>query len=321
MSGQLAKLAGRRPYLAAQASVDVGNWKSMRRRCDELAALGYIKTRPDDGKADERPDPKDQVVQWEMVQKAIHLKAQGDPLTAITMLEQRLAEVPGDIYARSDTGGAYLQVGETERALTHYQLAIEREPNNESLHMGVAGIFLRQGKTRGSGGDDRPRRLEIEPEAAHAYPDARTDRTAARARGKGHGSSIVRPWKWTLESPGPAAYNAMGMLHLVRGRFDEAREAYRNAIRLDSLNGSAHDGLANILIHEGQLEAAMQELQLALRFDPNQARALATLASLLSQQGRPAAGAEGGRAGLEGGPQVRHAAQQFGPDLPPSGPA
>ncbi len=43
-----------------------------------------------------------------------------------------------------------------------------------------------------------------------------------------------------------SAYNAMGMLHLVRGRFDEAREAYRNAIRLDSLNGSAHDGLANM---------------------------------------------------------------------------
>ena len=84
---------------------------------------------------------------------------------------------------------------------------------------------------------------------------------------------------------GPSAYNSMGMLHLVRGRFDEAREAYRNAIRLDGLNGAAHDGLANILIHEGQLGAAMRELELALRFDPNQTRALATLASLLSQQG------------------------------------
>jgi tetratricopeptide (TPR) repeat protein len=74
-------------------------------------------------------------------------------------------------------------------------------------------------------------------------------------------------------------------VHLVRGRFEEARVAFNDAIRLDSLNGAAHDGLANILIHEGKTEEAMRELQIALRFDPNQQRALATLASLLSQQG------------------------------------
>ena len=86
-------------------------------------------------------------------------------------------------------------------------------------------------------------------------------------------------------SVGPNAYNAIGMLHLIYGRFDEARDAFNDAIRLDSLNGTAHDGLANVLIHQGKTEQAMRELQIALKFDPNQARALATLASLLSQKG------------------------------------
>ena len=65
----------------------------------------------------------------------------------------------------------------------------------------------------------------------------------------------------------------------------EARDEFRNAIEIDSLNGIAHDGLANILMLEGRTEEAMAELQTALRFDPNQPRALASLASLISKQG------------------------------------
>ena len=55
---------------------------------------------------------------------------------------------------------------------------------------------------------------------------------------------------------GASAYNNMGSLHLLRGRPEEAREAYRGALRIDALNGIAHDGLANILILEGKIPSA-----------------------------------------------------------------
>jgi tetratricopeptide (TPR) repeat protein len=126
--------------------------------------------------------------------------------------------------------------------------------------------------------------LEIEPESAQAYL-----MRGQIAINRGQQEEAMRLYKQAAAmdpgSVGPGAYNAMGIVHLVYGRFEEARQAFNDAIRLDSLNGAAHDGLANILIHEGKSEEAMRELQIALRFDPNQKRALATLAALLSQQG------------------------------------
>ena len=284
LSKQLASWLGDDPYLAAEQAVDVGSMEIDDEAMRRLAALGYIKTATeDDIEADQRADPKDQLVHWQQVQKAIHLKAQGQPLTAIAILEQSLAEVPGDVYARSVLAGAYQQLGEMERALVHYERAIEEEPNNETLCLGMASVYMRQREFT-EAEEMVNRALEIQPEAAQAFI-----MRGQLARFRGDEELALALYQQALDmdpgSTGPNAYNSIGMLHLVRGRFDEAREAYRNAIRLDALNGSAHDGLANILIHEGQLEAAMRELELALRFDPNQVRALSTLASLLSQRG------------------------------------
>ena len=283
-SGQMAKWLGDDPYLAGKGGIDVENMEVDDEAMRHLAALGYVKTASDDDVAPEqRLDPKDQVSKWEMVQKAIHTLAEGEPLTAIAMLEHALGESPGDVYARSILANAYQQVGEGERAMTNLQLAIDAEPNNEGLRLSVAGIYLQQRKfEEAEAAIDEA--LEIEPETAQAYL-----LRGQIALYRGLEQEAMRLYKQAAQmdpgSVGPGAHNAMGMLHLIYGRFDEAREAFNNAIRLDSLNGTAHDGLANILIHQGKTEEAMRELQIALKFDPNQARALATLASLLSQKG------------------------------------
>lgn len=284
LRGQLASWLGDDPYLAAMEAVDVGSMELDADAMRGLAALGYVATSSDDKIApDERPDPKDQVVQWEMVQKAIQLESEGDPRSAITMLEQALMESPGDVYSRSILAHAYQEVGETERAMTNLQVAIEAEPNNESLWLTVAGINLQQGKIEEANAaiDEA---LKIEPEAAQAYV-----LKGQIALSQGREQEALRLYKQAAEmdpgTVGPGAHNAIGMLHLFYGRFNEARDAFNNAIRLDSLNGTAHDGLANILILQGKTEQAMRELEIALKFDPNQARALATLASLLSQRG------------------------------------
>ena len=284
LSGQLAEWLGEDPYLAARQAVNVGNMEVDDEAMRRLAALGYIQTSSgQDVEPDERLDPKDQIVQWETVQKAIHLRAQGEPITAIEILEHCLAEVPGDVFARSVLASALQQVGESERAMAHLQQALDREPNNETLYLSMAGIYMGKGDFK-EAESFIDQAQEIEPEAAQAV--VMRGRMALQ---RGREDEAMRFFQEALEmdpgTAGPGAYNAMGMVHLVRGRFDEARQAFQSCIRLDSLNGVAHDGLANILIHEGKPEEAMRELQIALRFDPNQARALATLAFLISQQG------------------------------------
>lgn len=284
LGGQLANWLGDDPYLANKGGIDLGNMEVDDEAMRRLAALGYIKTSSaDDVEMEERLDPKDQIAQWETVQKAIHLKAEGKPLTAITMLERALAESPGDVYARSILAHAYQQVGETERAMTNLQLAIETEPNNEGLWLSIAGIHLKQ-RNIVEAEAAIEEALKIQPETAQAF----LLRGQILLQG-GDPNEALRLYHKALEmdpgTTGPNAYNSIGMVHLVYGRFDEARDAFNNAIRLDSLNATAHDGLANILIHQGRTEQAMRELQIALKFDPNQTRALATLASLLSQKG------------------------------------
>jgi arylsulfatase A-like enzyme/Tfp pilus assembly protein PilF len=281
---QLVNRLGDDPYLAGKRGVDLENMEVDEEAMRKLAALGYVKTSSDDdNEAKQRLDPKDQVLQWEMVQQAIHKKAEGEPLTAIAMLERVLAESPGDVYSRSILANAYEQVGDTERAMTNLQMAIETEANNEGLWLSVAGIHLMERKFKEAEAA-LDKALEIEPESAQAYV-----LRGQIAINRGQEDEAMRLYKQAAEmdpgTTGPGAYNAMGIVHLVYGRFEEARQAFNDAIRLDSLNGAAHDGLANILIHEGKSEEAMRELQIALRFDPNQRRALATLASLLSQQG------------------------------------
>ncbi|MCG8449836.1 MAG: tetratricopeptide repeat protein [Pirellulales bacterium] len=284
LGGILADWLSDDPYLAGKQGIDLGNMEVDDEAMRRLAALGYIRTSSDDATAaEERLDPKDQVEHWESVQKAIQLRAQGEIGTAISMLERALAESPGDVFARSILAGAYHQAGEIERALTHYQIAIENESNNPNLLLSLASVLLKQGKPREAEARIE-QALEMDPEAAEAYM-LRGQIALQRSKPEEALHLYHKALEMDPGTIGPGAYNSIGMLHLIFGRFDEARDAFNNAIRLDSLNGTAHDGLANILIHQGRIEQAMRELQIALRFDPNQARALTTLASLLSQRG------------------------------------
>jgi tetratricopeptide (TPR) repeat protein len=79
---------------------------------------------------------------------------------------------------------------------------------------------------------------------------------------------------------GPAAYNAMGHMHLRRMEYAEAREAFQKSLEIDKLNGGARNGLATILIEEGKLDEAAAELEIAARFLPNNISVLSTLAGL-----------------------------------------
>jgi protein O-GlcNAc transferase len=180
-------------------------------------------------------------------------------------------------------GGTYRQIGEYEKALEHFAQAVEKEPNDETLRLSIAGIYLLQQKVA-EANKLVDQALEIEPECAQAYL-VRGRILATQGKDEESLALCRKAIEMDPGSAGPTAYNQMGFQHLYAGRVDEAREAFENTLRIDALNGSAHDGLANILNLEGKEDAAIAELGVALQYDPNQPRALSTLASLLSQRG------------------------------------
>jgi arylsulfatase A-like enzyme/lipopolysaccharide biosynthesis regulator YciM len=284
LSTKLAEWLGQDPYLAARKAVNLSTLEADKESLRHLAALGYVSTSEvEEEETAQLEDPKDMIAQWEAVQQAINLRAQGDPQAAVAILEPHVAAVPGDVFARTVLGGVYRQLGDEERALAQFQRAEDDEPNDANIPLAIGGTYISQGKYEEAEKKIR-RSLEIDPEQGHAHI-ALGQLALTRGRVKEAIDSYRRAIELDPGSSGADAHNRIGLLHLYGGRLDDAREAFRSAIEIDSLNGEAHDGLANILVLEGRPEAAMAELRIALRFDPNQFRALATLASLVSQQG------------------------------------
>jgi tetratricopeptide (TPR) repeat protein len=284
LSTTLAAWLGQDPYLAARKAVDLSTLEADKESLRHLAALGYVATTElDEGDTAQFADPKDMIAQWEAVQQAINLRAQGDPQGAMAILEPHVAEVPGDVFARTVLGGVYRQLGDDDRALAQFQRAEEDEPNEANIPLAIGSIYIGQGKYDDAEKKIR-RALEIDPQQGQAHIAL-----GQMALNRGRVQQALDSFRQAIDldpgASGADAYNRIGLVHLYMGRPDEARDAFRSAIEIDSLNGEAHDGLANVLMLEGRTEAAMAELQIALRYDPNQTRALATLASLISQQG------------------------------------
>ncbi|MEX0677029.1 MAG: sulfatase-like hydrolase/transferase [Pirellulales bacterium] len=283
LSDRLVKFLGHDPYLAARKAIDLKDLNLDSKTLGHLAELGYVATVRDAEKVGPvLRDPKEMIGHWESVQKAINMQAQGQGKDAIPILEASLAEVPGDVFSRSVLAGAYRDQGELDRAMTNYQLCASYEPNDANYRLGMAGVHLTRGEVEKAEAEIEAA-LTIEPQTAQAYI---MRGQIANSRGKDE-NAIELFEKAVAMDPGSAgapAHNQIGYLHLQANRLDEAREAFRGALRIDGLDGMAHDGLANILNLEGKVDEAIAELALALRFNPNQPRALSTLAAMLSQK-------------------------------------
>jgi Tfp pilus assembly protein PilF len=284
LSAKLVAWLGQDPFLAARKAVDLSNLQVDKEAMRHLAALGYVSTKSEDQEPSAGlADPKEMVLSWETVQKAIHLGAEGDPMGAVALLEPHLAMVPRDVYARTVLGGMYRQLGETERALTQFLRIQEEDPNNATVQLSIANLYMADGKL-----DDAEKRLqkalELEPRSGNIQI-ALGQLALSRGRPDEALAYYQKAIEWDPGTTGADAYNRIGLINLYGGRLDDARHAFRNAIKIDSLNGEAHDGLANVLMAEKKMDAAMAELEVALRFDPNQSRVLTSLASLVSLTG------------------------------------
>ena len=284
LRGELVGWLGNDPYLATQNAVDLGQLEVESETIRQLSALGYVaSTSGETNDSAPLADPKYMIAQWETVQKAMHLQALGKPHEAIPMLEQCVASADGDVFARSVLAGCYRQRGDYDRALAHFNFLEERSPSDANPRLGTAGIYLAMGKLEAAELKiDQAQKLD--PQNAHVF--VLQGQIAMQRRQQ---DDAIRHFNTALEmdpgTSGPTAHNQIGMIHLLSGRLEAAREEFNKAIEVDALNGVAHDGLANVLQLEGKTDEALAELKLALKFDPNQPRALATMASIVSQQG------------------------------------
>ena len=252
----------------------------------KLAALGYVAAV---GEAEIDPrvaagrDPKDMVPHWERIQTAENNMAMGNFREALEEMEACLEMVPEDVWLLRLLTSAYMEKGDFERAEETGLRALKLEPNDPAVYVGLGRVALGLRRVK-EAEDYYNRALQMDPEFASAYVAL----GSLYAYTEGPAKALEYHQRAIDMDPGttgPTAHNAIGSMHLGRMDLDQAREAFRQSLEIDPLNGGAHNGLATILIEENELEEAEAELEIALRFMPNHAGVLGTLAALHNKKG------------------------------------
>ncbi|MCP5119764.1 MAG: tetratricopeptide repeat protein, partial [bacterium] len=280
---QLFDAIGEDPFLAAVRAAETAD-KMDPETLERLAALGYVHTTSgESGPADELPDPKDMIEHWEKVQEGVHEQARGNVKRSVEVLEECLAKVPRDMWARTIVINAYRQLGDLDKAMSHLEVVEQQAPDDLKTFLTKASLHGARREFH-QAGEWLARAEAAEPGSAQVLMQR-----GALALLQGRVEEAVAAYRQALEldpgTSGPPALHQIGMVHLRNGKLDEARESFQHALEIDALNGQAHDGLAQILIAEDKNDEAMKELLTALRFNPNQPGALSTLAGLISEQG------------------------------------
>jgi len=86
--------------------------------------------------------------------------------------------------------------------------------------------------------------------------------------------------------PTPGRYNNLGNALVERGRLNEAIDAYRRSIDLDSTNADAYNNLGSLQKAQGRFEESEAAYLRALEINPEHINALTNLGNLRSDQGR-----------------------------------
>jgi arylsulfatase A-like enzyme/Flp pilus assembly protein TadD len=171
------------------------------------------------------------------------------------------------------------QAGQTAEAVKTYQHVIARRPDTADAYRNLSFVLWQIGRPdaaiatlqaalrNGVSGEEIPMKLGIYlsqlGEAVKAIPLLEA-----------------------LPQDDTEVVNALGMAYGQAGRADDAMQAFRHALELDSTSGLAHQNIGTLHLRAGNLAAAEAELREALRIDPTLAGAYTTLGVVLGKTGR-----------------------------------
>ncbi|HEX4143110.1 MAG TPA: tetratricopeptide repeat protein, partial [Pirellulales bacterium] len=159
-------------------------------------------------------------------------------------------KVYAHVRARADFGLGMIadQKGKMTDAITHYERALEWEPNFSAAHLNLAGILMKQGK----------------------FDEA------------------IKHYQRSIElAPGsPMAYRNLALALAQQGKMEEAIDNFRQALKIDPNFTIAHMNLAALLAQRDDVDEAILHLRRAIEIDPDVASSYYQIAQLLRRQGR-----------------------------------
>ena len=157
------------------------------------------------------------------------------------------ANIHRSAYADFHIGGLYLNQGNLEKALKHYNRSIELNGYQTTSLVNRAATFVRMGKD-----DEAIRDL----------------------------SQVI-----TLDHQDARAYRDRGQLYLAKGQPELAERDYSEAIRLDERMEAAYMGRARCRAESGDFEGTEQDLNVAIDLNPESSAAYSGRGAALAATG------------------------------------
>ena len=171
-----------------------------------------------------------------------------------------------------------LQKGQADEAITHYQKALQINPDNAEAHYNLGNVLLKKGSV-----DEAithyQKALQINPDYAEAH-----NNLGNALLQKGSVDEAIAHYQKALQiNPDYAeAHYNLGNALLQKGRVDEAITHYQKALQIKPGNAKAHYNFGNALLQKGRVDAAIAQYQQALQIKPDSPGFLNNLAWLLA---------------------------------------
>ena len=213
----------------------------------------------------------------------------GDFAKALPLLNDILANQPGNARALYDRGYVETQQNQPDAAIKDFQKAIAVDPKQFESHAELGRLLAQQAKW-----PEAKQQLE----AAAILPPASGDprqalgsvfRTLAHVDQQMHdpaaaSDALIAAIKITPEQPEDTLLAAQ--LAESEGDHEGAIGEYRKVLAADPASVQAAGGLARILIHQGKFAEAEPVVRQALQQLPNDPNLMAELATALSGEGK-----------------------------------
>jgi len=219
---------------------------------------------------------------------ALFLAQRGEYERARALLGRALALQPDDIDTLLNSARIEAAAGNAATAAARLQGILTKHPDHAVARMGLAELALRANDLRGAAAALEPLRAGNPTAIAPRLALARVYLLDRRTED----ASAVLAELDKLSAGNAGIVNAIGLLYLDAGRYDEASARFKKATDIDGNNAQYWMNQARTQLALDRRGLARESLERAQSLKPDSVMVVAALAMLDVRDGKPAAGAQ-----------------------------
>jgi len=208
---------------------------------------------------------------------------------------QAQVQLRGNITRTMRQANRQFQLGKWEEAEKIYTQSVKKAPNN-SLNQANLGIVQAELFKLDAAEKSAEKALQLNPKNAYAHialgiayrnRTSSSDMTHRNRRDELLNQSLEEfKTAIRLDSANPDAYNGLGEVYRMQGQLEKAEEAFSKAVELDSEYSEAVANRGTVLSAQGNIDEAIETFKEAIKLNSKNYKAHYYLGDALAKKGR-----------------------------------